>query len=312
MGTQQYYASNNLWQTRSGTAVQPSPVVIIPDVGTYVRPGTVGYLGDPADLTVINPNVPLPSWLASRAKWQSYGLRVSAGDLTLDHVYVTGSIYWLGGGTLTITNSVMTGGGLTSAYYNVNDVNSIQEDTIVASDTTFNWSGQYTSLTDIGAINDRAGQLLNIQRCDISGQPQGLNPNGSGSVIDSCWIHDLVYSGSIANGTNTHVDGIFSEAGSYIVITRNNIDLTNLTTSVTAALFFQNLSSNPMVGNIVAGNFLDGGSYTYWNQSCKNMVVKNNTFGGHPLYGNTAEGPVGNHIAWSGNVTLTGAVVPPP
>jgi hypothetical protein len=150
-----------------------------------------------------------------------------------------------------------------------------------------------------------------MERCDMSGMPQGVNPSGDNSLIDSCYIHDLIYSGSIANGTNTHVDGIFPEGGNNVVITRNYVDLTNLTTSVTAPVFLQNVAAHN-TGYVVAANYLDGGSYSYYNDTAIGVNVQNNTFGGHPLYGNVAQVGVGTWSVWSGNKTAAGAVVPAP
>ncbi|MEO6880977.1 MAG: hypothetical protein ABI181_08510 [Mycobacteriaceae bacterium] len=277
---------------------------------SYVQPGSVGYRGDPAALTLLTKDRPLPHELGDCA-WKDYGLRCDTKDLTLDRVHLQGGLYWTGAGTLTITDSVVEGG---AAWYVVNAV-SATPSTIRVEDSTLSWprSIPYPQGYDVGVVNDGSGvgSTMLLHRVDISGMPQGIDPSGDGSVIDSCHIHDLLASGDIESGTNMHVDGIFSQGGDHITITNNYIDIpVKLNRWATASVFFQ--STGPTKGHKVIGNYLGGGAYSYRNETARDVEVRDNTFSGTASFGDALVTAPATTAAWSGNRRIDGTQVPRP
>jgi hypothetical protein len=289
----------------SSVSATPASSGSIPAAGTYVRPGTVGYLGDPSALTQYVSGGTAPDGCS----WQSYGLRCDQTDLVLDHVYISGGLYWTGTGDLTITNSIIEGGNAWYVVYAAAATNNAGA-TMTVQDSTLRWGpgSVVPSDVDVGPFWTHGTQAMIVQRCDISGMPQGLDP-GANSLIEDTWIHDLFQNNPPS--TPTHLDGLFSQGGGNIVIRRNYIDAP-VRSDTTAALFIQNRTGTD-AGIKIYANYLSGGAYALRNQTGIDVDVVNNTFGGN-LYGDVGDltGYPGTYGAWSGNTHGDGSIVPRP
>ena len=238
------------------------------------------------------------------ASWESYGLRIN-GDMVLDHVWVKGSIYWNGAGTLTITNSIIDG---RDAWYVLYSANGGAKH-LTVKDSTLRWdtaaAGKFPSGYDVAPIWQRGDPVMDIERNDISGLPQGLNPT-AGSIVDSNWIHNLAQNGC-SNGP-CHMDGIFSQGGSNILIRRNYVDVP-ATADVTGAIFLQDRGETDTAVKVWA-NFIKGGPYyNLRNETSIGLDVRNNTIGDAHNALNT---PPGTIAVWSNNTRISGGAVPKP
>src|SRR5581483_10246135 len=106
----QVSATNGIGEgSRSNAATATPLATMIPAAGTYVQPYTVGFLGDPATLTVYAPPQDNGAGAVPPgcSGWQSYGLRCDQTNIIWDHVWIKASVYWTGSGNLTITNSIV-------------------------------------------------------------------------------------------------------------------------------------------------------------------------------------------------------------
>jgi hypothetical protein len=104
VGTRSSVAGPSSFGSSSST---PGPVrgaTTIPSADSYVRPGTVGYRGSTSALTVYVSG----GAASAGCRWLAYGLRCD-GDLSLDHAWIKGSLYWMGTGRLTIDHSIVDG-----------------------------------------------------------------------------------------------------------------------------------------------------------------------------------------------------------
>jgi hypothetical protein len=290
--------------TSSATVMVTTTLNGIPAAGSYVRPGTVGFLGDPTTLTQYLQGGAAPA----NCSWQSYGLRCDQDDLALDHVHIKGGLYWTGAGSLTISNSLIEGGDSWYVVYAAATANNAGAQMTIT-DSTLRWALDSTEPAgqDVGPFWTRGTQTLIVQRCDISGTPQGIDP-GEGSLIEDNWIHDLFQNNPASNPT--HLDGVFSQGGGNITIQRNYIDVPTVAT--TAALFIQD-SGGTDVGIKIYANYLNGGAYILRNQTGIAVDVVNNTFG-TGVYGDVGDitGYPGTYGTWSGNAHVDGTVVPVP
>lgn len=247
-------------------------------------------------------NTPGSPWF-----WENDGMRNDSTNVTLDHAIVYGSLY-LTGSNLTLTNSVILAGtGLEFSPVAAHGTSG----TLTVTDCTLGWlPGLYPpSSDDTATVWDGTGNFVyNITRCDLSGAPQGLDPGG-GSTILSNWIHHIVSTDFL---DVQHTDGIFCEGGSNILIQYNYIDMTADITASTAAIFIQNVGGGTCSNITVDSNFLNGGGYTWENQSCVGSVTTNNVFGGVNSFGDATLVAPGTVGTWSNNVHPDGTVVPHP
>lgn len=307
-------------KTTASASSQPSPPsgssspappahVVAPPAGGYVKPGTVGYLGSTSALTVYQPGGNAPSGCS----WLSYGLRCDQTDLTLDHVWIKGSFYWTGTGTLSISQSIVQGGTGDSWYAILGHPSNSGslDSTIKVTDSTVGWLPGQSMPTgeDVAPIWSAYGNQAQIAiRDDLSGMPQGIDPTG-GSVIQDNWIHDLAQTGTSSNPT--HLDGIFSQGGGNITITGNYIDAP-VRSDTTAAIFIQDRGETD-TGIVITDNYLNGGAFNLRNQTGIGVAVENNTFG-DSVWGAVGDltGYQGTYGAWSGNITLNGATLTAP
>lgn len=269
----------------------------------YVQPGTVGYLGDPNALTVYQPGGAAPT----DCSWQSYGLRCDDANVTWDHVWIKGSVYWNGTGTITVTNSIIQG-GTGSAWYALLGHNT--NVSMVVKDSTLGWlPGQVMpSGVDAGPVWNLQGGTIDVERCDLSGMSQGLDP-GANSIVKDNWIHNLFQNGT--SSSPTHLDGVYSQGGGNILIQGNYIDVP-VRSDTTAAIFIQDRGSTD-TGISILNNYLNGGAYNLRNQTGINVDVENNTFG-NSVWGFVGDlsGYPGTYGTWAGNVDSNGNAINKP
>lgn len=278
--------------------------------GSFVKPHSVGYLGSAAALTVYTYGGNAPSGCS----WQSYGLRCDQDNLTLDHVKIVGGLYWTGTGNANITNSVIEGssaGGDQAWYaFYAAAVSSSAGAKITVTDSTLGWDGSTEPAgQDVGPIWSRADQVFDVERCDLSGMPQGIDPSTTGSIVKNNWIHDLNQNGTAS--TPSHIDGIYSQGGSNITIVGNYVDVP-VRSDVTAAVFIQDREGTDG-GIVIDNNYLNGGAYVLRDQTGVGVVVDGDTFG-NSLYGYVGDltGYQGSYSEWLNDTTVTGVTVPKP
>lgn len=286
----------------SGSSTSTSPSTL------YVQPGTQGYRGSLSTLatySAANGQVP-PGTSCAWNQTYKY-LRCSDTDLTLDHVYIEGGLYWTGCGSLTLTNSIFDwypSQTWSDVYQACTAPNTGA--TITASYSTFETSPSvihYTGGSDIGGISEYTGDTpMNISHSLVQGFSQGFDPGG-GSVISSSEIY--VQDNTCSGGVICHGDGLFSQGGDNITYEYNYIVSPS---DATSAIFYQ--SSPNSNGNSVIGNYLKGGSYALYNENSNSLTVENNTFGG-ATYGDCDLYAGASWGTWSGNVTSSGAAVVP-
>ena len=285
---------------------------------SYVLPGTVGYLGSPGALTPYSPpgsGLPGAGNTPAGWSWTVAGMRNDTGPVTLDHAQVYGGIY-TAANVLTVTNCVIMAGTASEiAPVQHHGAGAALGGALTVKDSTLGWltGTAPPAADDVPLIFDASGPLYDVERCDLSGAPQGLDPPGSGipgtpSLVLNNWIHGLVQNNP---GNPNHMDGIFSQGGSYLTIQGNYIDAPN-SGQVTAAVFFQDAATDSNI--IVTQNYLSGGAFTFRNETGAGMVVTNNTFSGLNQFGDAFNlGASGATIAqWTGNLRANGVTVPNP
>jgi len=273
---------------------------------SYVRPGTQGYRGATAELAVYSAaNRRTP---AKDCSWNTAYLYLLCGgtNLSLNHVHIEGGLYWSGCGSLDITNSVIDWHPSRS-WFVVQDACSSPHAgaAITVSATTFEAGPDgmvYSGTSDTGGITEYTGTVpMFVSNSLFAGFPQGLDPV-AGSVVR---FSEIYTPESICDHGNYHCDGLFSQGGDNITYEGNYIDAAP---SSTAAIFYQ--SSPNSAGNKVIGNFLQGGSYSLYNENSNGLAAEHNTFGSH-TYGYCSLSGNASWGTWSGNVTAGGARVTP-
>ena len=282
----------------------------------YVQPGTQGYQG--AALTVysqanglIPPGTTGCSWNAT-FKY----LDCSDANLTLDHVHVEGGIYWRGCGNLQITNSIVdwypsqTWHDIQAACTSPNPGATVvvKNSTLQSGPATGTAPNQvfqtYTSCsTDVGPINTYDGsRSFDVENSVFGGMPQGVYSFGAGSTI----LNNEIYPALCGTA---HVDAIFGNglATPANVTVQGNYVKSPTSSQATAAIFTQGGSQT---GWSVVGNYLEGGSYTLYNEAAPSMTVQNNTFGSH-VNGYCQLVNPGSWGTWTGNKTVGGVTITP-
>lgn len=263
----------------------------------FVLPHSVGYLGDTSTLTVYQPGGVTPA----DCSWQSYGLRCDDANVTWDHVWIKGSVYWNGTGTITVTNSIIQG-GTGSAWYALLGHNT--NVSMVVKDSTIGWLPGQTmpAGVDAGPVWNLMGGTIDVERCDLSGMSQGLDP-GANSIVKDNWIHDLFQNGT--SSSPTHLDGVYSQGGGNILIQGNYVDVPTRS-DTTAALFIQDRGSSD-TGISIQSNYLSGGAYTLRNQTGINVDVEGNVFGSS-VWGFVGDlsGYPGTYGVWANNTDSSG------
>lgn len=254
----------------------------------YVLPGEVGYLGLEGDLTV---------------RSDASGVISDVGPGTWDHYYFQDGLYiGSGDGDYVFTNCIFEGtqdswlilafeGGTSFTF----------------EDCTFRWhTGDTLSTNGAAAIQslDVADPIpgITMRRCDISGKADGIQVAAT-SLIEDCYIHDLVWAGTVPD--NTHNDGIQIYAGD-LTVTGCYISVGAQAPYSNSCMFFQGAD----IANVtVTDTYMSGGGYSYYVQNGSHTVLRC-TFGPDHLYGtHTFEGAGWTLVEWSNNVDHLGAPV---
>ena len=302
----------------NSTNYEITPIFVpAPSVGAYVQPGTQGYQGSMAALTLYSAANGL---VPPNCQWEVYGLRCGGdanGNLTLDHVHIQGGIYMSGCGSVTITQSIIEQQPMAGVFsaaiadhcgtWNGVATITVQNSTLVTGlPTGIPPNAVYpvsTSVTGSGGASDNGPIFSNgsfplmLYNNVFGGFPQGVVGMGDGSVIENNEMY-------VQDEGGSHVDGVYNEGANNVLVQGNYIVSTNV--SATSPIFFQNASS----GNQVISNYLYGGGYTLANQDSTGLIFNNNTFGGGWAYGNCYYLPAtASFTSFSGNVDADGAPV---
>lgn len=207
-----------------------------------VSPSATGYRGDSSQLQIVDATHLLKDCASQTDNCSttctynsSDGIVCNASTMTLDHVYIKGGFTWNGNSMLTITNSVIEGGGSGGNPHTIISSSS-GSPTVSIYNSTLRWpSGRaFPTNSDNGNVITNGTASFKLYNNDISGQPHGIEIAGNNSVLDSNWIHNLSYTAS-----DPHLDGIFLLSGSNVVLTHNYVDVTVNGEHATAALFVQ-------------------------------------------------------------------------
>lgn len=274
--------------------------------GRAPQPHEVGFLGEQGSLTVIDGPDNAPSGTA----WDAGTLRIEdPNGLSLDHVWVKGSVDYYGSGTLRITNSIIEANGSADAVI----WGRMPEALLEVSDSTIVWPSSVPppdARWGSGAI--QGDSAMTLVRNDISGTPDGIQ-QGRGDVwFEQNYIHDLAMLGVYPN--HTHNDGIQLYGGPGVHVLYNYIELNGYNgTHQNAALFLSddgNGFSNPQI----IGNYLSGGGYQLRLEAgVQNATVTGNAFG--PLAGGFGEATIEPGVTiriWADNTQISGSPLPQP
>ncbi len=288
---------------------QPQAAVPVNNTATYAGRGGVGYLGVFESLTVIESAATAPvgtTWDDARKV-----LNVNSPDLTLDHVFVKGGVDVNGGGTTTITNSIIEFGYAEE----MGVLMRASSGGLVMTDSTIRrLAGTTPSVGNgRGGIQISGGHPMTLRRNDISGLPDGMQLSGNNITVEWNWIHDLAMVGSYPN--NTHNDGVQLYGGTNIRFAHNRIEIGAREPYSNGALFFQGSG----IGSVtIESNYLDGGGYSIRLETGQVSVV-NNVVGGNYLWGNRFIGAGATIVEWRDNIDLNaermaaeGAEITPP
>ena len=142
-----------------------------------------------------------------------------------------------------------------------------------------------------------------IQRVDVSNCADLLHPSPNSTIVDS-YLHDPWHS------PTTHNDGVQLFAGSHFVVQHNTI----LMGHVENAAIFVKADFGDIDDVTIAGNFLDGGSFTVFGGDVgtnlvTNVVVTGNLFGTSALYGQLLTQSMTGPVTKSGNQSTDGLPV---
>lgn len=245
--------------------------------GMRATAGRVGYLGSPADLTVININDPVPGgWSAT---WISGTLVVAGNNITVDHYRINASLVFTGANP-TVTNCKI--------YPNADDTFAVAlsggSGVLTITDTTVVGNGTGTN-PQVHGIGSDAG--LVARRCDISQTGDGIHivaqANPADAIISQCYIHDQAF---IDEGQ--HCDGIqvFNNLSSegFFTIEHTGIRRTTSTlgTPMNAAFTSGPATSNAdyLATPIINNCFFESGLYHMRvNFRLRDAAITNNDFG---------------------------------
>lgn len=275
------------------------------DALSVPQPGEVGFTGDRSALRVIDGAASAPAGTT----WVNGTLRVDAATVTLDGVWVKGSVDYYGAGTLTIRNSVVAANGSSWAVV----FGRLAAGTLDISDSTLTWPADVPApgpTWGTGAVNGESRMIL--VRNDISGTVDGVQQSGGNSLFQQNYIHDLRMFGAYPN--NSHNDGLQFYGGPNIAVLANHIELNGYDgTHQNAAVFFSDDGTGFQAPRVV-GNYLSGGGFTLrMEEGTTDAVVTDNTFG--PVAGGFGHVAlqVGATLArWTDNVGTDGVAIAQP
>lgn len=268
--------------------------------GVRAAPYTVGYLGDPAALTVLNPGDTPPT-----GSWDGNALLITANNVTLSGYRVNGEIVFSGTDP-TVTGCIVA--PRIGASFGIT-LSGTGKGALTVTDTTVTGQSKIGSYQN-NAISSDSGLIA--RRCDVSGTGDGIHtvaqPAGGNAIISQCWIHDLSFL-----DPEQHLDGIqeFAHATQQAFYTVEHCyvsastapDGTPMNAGVTAGPASSN--SDPLVTGTINNNYFGGGIYHLRvNFRHQNTVVTNNNLG---LLAGTESGLASLDepsavTTWSGNV----------
>jgi hypothetical protein len=303
-----------------------------------VAPGSVGYRGSMADLTVYSPEGPAPAgcnWHVPARTTSPQPLLMCRGDnIVWDHVHIRARVQYVNArwGTMRIANSVIDAdrtGTLLQAGTRCN---------LHVSDSTIRWGGKEPPFLnkpwDGKSIKASPGSgiggscKMTLLRNDISGQGDGIFLGGSNaddSVFESNWTHDPWR--EPIRGVSQHHDGIQTIGGDRLIIKNNYVDV-GWTGRENAAAYLEGPHNVPLdqVQHDVQliGNYLAGGGYVLRNYGVIGLIATDNVFKPLEPEGNGVRGQFGSvHLnsrnttrstiaAWENNRFTDGRPVPTP
>lgn len=254
-----------------------------PNTLPYVLPGTVGYLGDEGDLTVVNQ-----------------GSLNQVGPGTYEGIYYAGGLYIsTGAGEYTFRQCIIEGKAASWLIF------AFEGGThFTFEDCTFRWKagdalnggGSAAVQTLVQAPATIPG--ITMRRCDVSGKADGIQVAAT-SIIEDTYVHDLVWADV---PETTHNDGLQFYQGD-LTLTGCYFDVGAQAPYSNSCCFFQSAT----IGNVLTeNNYLNGGGFSYYVQNGAH-TVRNNTFGPDHLYGtHYYEGAGWTSTEWSGNVDHLG------
>lgn len=237
------------------------------DEGPWVDPHSTGHNSALSEMHVINgPEDSVPGcstfWHATGGAFPGY-LQVN-GTCSMTRQWIKGGLYHVGGGTLTLNDSIVSGGGAWMVLYMA------QGGTLNVTDSTLQWKGDSINpnADGTGTISSNGGGNWTIRRSHISGNADGIQAAGSLLVEDS-WINNLAAVGG------AHVDGIQLFSGS-LLIRRSVIDITpNDDVRSNAAVFMQEGGGNTITTVRAEDSLLRGGGYVWRPEDCNSSQLHN-------------------------------------
>jgi hypothetical protein len=280
-------------------APEPSTAAPASTAPGRAAPGVVGFRGERGSLTVIDG----PGSAPRGTSWKDSTLIISSGSVTLDRVWVKGSIDFDGSGTLTVTHSVVEASG--SAWSVVVGHDPAGE--LHIRDSTIAWPADVPPpAADWGNGAVHGDSRMVLVRNDISGTPDGVQQGTGNSVFEQNYIHGL------RTLPESHNDGIQLYGGPGVVIRGNYIVLDGPSESQNAAVFLSD-DGGGFTRPVVDNNYLLGGGFVLrLEDGCEAAVVTGNDFGPLAGYGEVDITPGASVTGWRDNVTAQGVVLPRP
>jgi hypothetical protein len=269
------------------------------------RDGPVGFLGDPATLTVLNPGGSTPAGTA----WDTNALIISGSNVTLDGYLINGTVFATGSNPTLRNCKVIAPAG----QIFVATLSGSGKGVFTAEDCTLIGTTSGSSYQVNGLSSDSA---LAARRCDVSGSGDGIHINTeTGGLISQCYVHDLA-----AVDASQHLDGIqsFNSAAGSITVEHNWVEMPRDTSLVGVSSCMTcgtEVLTDPIATLTINNNFLSHGGFTLrLNHRLTGCVVTNNDFG--PLnpedFGNTTVDDPSSVTTWSNNRDSSGNLIPPP
>lgn len=297
------FASTTATPTATVTPT-PTPTLTVP--AGWPGPGNTGV---PAGTSLTTSGVPAPAsgvitlgtaGAVYGAKLFGAPVRVTAANVTIRNSLVRGQVAVVGGASLTISDSELTG------QY------------ILPVCDTSSWNDR----TKTTGLDSQAGATVNASRLNIHDFGKGAMIRGNVTLTNS-WIHGLQYGYCDTNGAPTHIDGVFVWPSSGNRLSGNFIDAQYGYDGraiggqfMTAAIFCYSTTHS---GDTYNGNRLGGGGYVVYagGSGMTNMKWTNNVFVRDANFPNGGTfGPRTDYYAGTGNEwtnntwSNNGAVIP--
>jgi hypothetical protein len=236
-----------------------------------VDPATTGHDTPAEQLTVYTAGTGAPPG----TRWQGGYLEVVTPGTVLERVHIKGGVDHVGGGQLTVRDSIIEGG---ASWMILNS----RGGTLLVEDSTLRWRDGTTVNPDKGngsGVIQAGGTNLTVRRSNLSGNPDGIQCSGQ-CLVEDTWIHDLAMVGVYPE--NTHNDGIQFYGGNLTV--RNSMLNTGAQSPYSnAAVFLQGGSLTDCI-TVEGDTWLNGGGYTFYGQVGR-IDLNDTRFGPDHLWG---------------------------